>query len=222
LEASTVPQPGLATPGGYLTVKSSIPHPDKWSEFYQFVDANPERSPRDIGEPCGLKQAAVSRRWIASKLAQFTPGEPESAPNDAIQRIETVHSGSPDGAPTTALQRVDYRGAPSGAPGLPDIARPSDLDELKTRVSVIEAFIATLQQQPTYHPGSPNGAPVVHPVHSGAPSGSPTHQRGFVMADTLCEAIHAYATAHHRPVQDVLDLAWRRFCAQVGQEVGRA
>jgi hypothetical protein len=91
---------------------------------------------------------------------------------------------------------------------LPDIARQRDLGELKARVSVIEACIAILHQQLTYLPD--------------APSGAPTHQRGFVMADDLCEAIHAYATAHHRQVKDVLDLAWRRFCAQVGQEVGRA
>ena len=107
----------------------SIPHPDQRREWYPFVDANPERSPRDMGE-------------------------------------------------------------------------------LKARVSVIEACIAILHQQLTYLPD--------------APSGAPTHQRGFVMADDLCEAIHAYATAHHRQVKDVLDLAWRRVWAQVGQEVGRA
>jgi hypothetical protein len=40
----------------------SIPRPDTGSAWYPFVDANPERSPRDIGEHCGLTHAAVSRR----------------------------------------------------------------------------------------------------------------------------------------------------------------
>ena len=108
---------------------SSLPRPDQWSAWYSFVDTNPERSPRDMGEPFGLTHAAVSRRLTARTLAPCPHGAPERAPDDAIQRIETVHSGAPDGAP---------------------------------------------------------------------------------------------ATAHHRPVKDVLDLAWRRVWAQVGQEVGRA
>ena len=107
----------------------------------------------------------------------------------------------------TTLQRVDYIGEP-GAPGLPDIARQTDLDNLKTRVEVLETFIAKLHQPVAYLPGSPNGLP-----------GSPTHKRGFVMADDLFQAIHTYATAHHLQVKDVVDLALRRFFAQVGQEV---
>jgi hypothetical protein len=106
-------------------VTSSLPHPDQWSAWDPCVDANPERSPRDIGEPFGLTHAAVSRRLTARTRAPCTHG----APDDAIQRIATVHSGAPNGAP---------------------------------------------------------------------------------------------ATAHHRQVKDVLDLAWRRVWAQVGQEVGRA
>lgn len=171
----------------------SIPHPDKWSEWYQFVDANPERSPREIGEPFGFMPAAGSRRWTAHTLAPFTHGEPERAPDDAIQRIATVHSGAPDGSSTTAV---------------PDLARPRDVGELKARVRVMEALLAPMHQQLTYLPD--------------APSGAPTHQRGFVMADDLWEAIHAYATAHHRPVKDVLALALPRVLAQMGQEVGRA
>jgi hypothetical protein len=107
---------------------SSLPHPDQWSAWYPFVDAHPERSPRDIGEHCGLTHAAVSRRLTTRTRAPFPHGAPERAPDDAIQRIATVHSGSPDGSP---------------------------------------------------------------------------------------------ATAHHQPVKDVLELAWRRVCAQVGQKVGR-
>jgi hypothetical protein len=150
-------------------VQSNIPHPDTGSAWYLFVDANPERSPRDIGEHFGLKPAAGSRRLTTRTLAPFAHGEPESAPA---------------------------------------IARQSNVDERKTHVSVIEALLATLHQQPLYRPD--------------APSGAPTYQRGFVMADDLREAIHTYATAHPRPVKDVLDLALHRVLAQVGQEVGRA
>ena len=89
-----------------------------------------------------------------------------------------------------------------------DIARQTDLDNLKTRVEILETFIARLHQPSTYLPGSPSGSP-----------GSPTHKRGFVMADDLFQAIHTYATAHHLQVKDVLDLALRRFFSQVGQEV---
>ncbi len=62
---------------------------------------------------------------------------------------EVTGHGSPQSEPTTTLQRVEYLGEPDGSPGLPDIARQSDLDHLKTRVDVLEAFIATLQQQPS-------------------------------------------------------------------------
>ena len=148
---------------------SSLPRPDQWSAWYSFVDTNPERSPRDMGEPFGLTHAAVSRRLTACTLAPCTHGAPERAPA---------------------------------------IARQSNVNERKTHVSVIEALLAPLHQQLTYLPD--------------APSGAPTYQRGFVTADDLWEAIHAYATAHHRPVKDVLDLAWRRVWAQVGQKVGRA
>lgn len=125
-----------------------------------------------------------------------------------------VHLSEPQSEPTTAPvvhPTVHY--------GSPDIARQSDVDALATRVEVLEAFIATLQQHPTYPSGSPNGSPMVHPVHSGSPGGSPTHKRGFVMADDLFDAIHTYAKAHHLQVKDVLDTALRRFFAQVGEEV---
>jgi hypothetical protein len=203
-----------------VSVRPTIPHADKLSEFYQYVDAHPTLSQREIGEHFGIKQAAVSRRLTARKHAGFTNGEPVSEP-ETSPAIQTVHPSSPEGSPTTALQRVEYRGEPGLPTGLPDIARQSDLDEIKTRVSVLEAFIATLQQQPPYFPGSPGGSPTVHPtVHPSLPSGSPsspTHKRGFVMADDLFEAIHTYASSHHLQVKDVVDTALRRFFAEVGE-----
>jgi hypothetical protein len=127
------------------------------------------------------------------QLAPFTHGQPASAPENAIQRIERVHSGAPDGSPATTL---------------PDIARQRDWGEIKACASVLDAWIATLQLQLTSLPDAPNGAP--------------THTRGFVMADDFCEAIHPDATAPHLQVTDVLDRALHRFVAPVGPEVGHA
>ena len=188
---------------------ASIPQKD-WP-YYKAEYAAKRMSQGAIAKELDITQGAVSRRFKKMDKADGD-GSPQSepgAPNGHTQAIETVHSGSPSGSPTTALQRVEYTGEPSGEPGLPDIASQTDLDNLKTRVEVLETFIARLHQPAAYLPGSPNGSP-----------GAPTHKRGFVMADDLFHAIHTYATAHHLQVKDVLDLALRRFFAQVGQEVG--
>jgi hypothetical protein len=149
------------------------------------------QSQGQVQRSTGVPQPTISR-WLTKRRTGGAPSEPVSAP--------TVH-------PT-----VHY--------GSPDIARQTDLADLTTRVSVLEAFIATLQQQQIPLPGSPNGSPTVHrTVHPGSPSGAPTHKRGFVLADDLFEAIHTYAKTHHLQVKDVLDLALRTFFAQVGEEV---
>jgi hypothetical protein len=46
-------------------VTCNLPHTEKWSKWYQFMEANPELSPCDIGKHIGPKQAAVSRRLTA-------------------------------------------------------------------------------------------------------------------------------------------------------------
>ncbi len=62
---------------------------------------------------------------------------------------------------------------------------------------------------------------MVHQVHSGSPGGSPTHKRGFVLADDLWDAIHTYADAHHWQIAQVVDVALRAFFAGVAAEVRR-
>ena len=188
--------------------KPNIPQKD-WS-YYKAEYKAGRLSQGAIAKELDITQSAVSKQFKRMDKAAdggAPPSEP-GAPDKETQAIETVHSGLPSGEPTTALQRLDYIGEPDGSPGLPDIARQTDLDNLKTRVEVLETFIAKLHQPGAYLSGSPNGLP-----------GSPTHKRGFVMADDLFEAIHTYATAHHLQVKDVVDLALRRFFAQVGQEV---
>jgi hypothetical protein len=169
---------------------------------------NEGKSFREVAELLDSNYAAVYRAYQTATVSGSPQSEP-GAPDEALQPIEAVHSGAPDGSPTTALQPMEYMGEPGSPTGSLDIARQTDLDNLKTRVEVLETFIARLHQPAAYLPGSQNGSP-----------GSPTHKRGFVMADDLFDAIHTYATAHHLQVKDVLDLALRRFFAQVGQEVG--
>jgi hypothetical protein len=119
-----------------------------------------------------------------------------------------------------ALQRIEYGGEPGLPNGLPTIAMQSEVDNLKTRVGVLEAFFATIQRQPAFLPSSPPQ------FTDSSPGGSPTttHKRGFVRTDDVKHAIHSYAGAHHRQIFEVVDQALREFFAHRGwrgQEVGR-
>jgi hypothetical protein len=187
---------------------TSIPQRD-WPYYKSEYDAG-RMSQGAIAKELSITQSAVSKRFKAMDKAAAN-GSPDSgpgAPNELPTPLETVHPSSPEGSPTAALQPMEYMGEPGSPTGSLDIARQTDLDNLKTRVEILETFIARLHQPSTYLPGSPSGSP-----------GSPTHKRGFVMADDLFQAIHTYATAHHLQVKDVLDLALRRFFAQVGEAV---
>jgi hypothetical protein len=187
--------------------ETSIPQRD-WP-FYKSEYDTGRMSQGAIAKELSITQSAVSKHFkqMDREAAKGSPDSEPGEPDEAPLPIEAVHSGSP-GSPTTALQPMEYHGEPGSPAGSLDIARQTDLDNLKMRVEVLETFIARLHQPAAYLPGSPNGSP-----------GSPTHKRGFVMADDLFEAIHTYATAHHLQVKDVLDLALRRFFAQVGEEV---
>jgi hypothetical protein len=192
-----------------------MPHhgPEVTRNVFELLDAG--KTEGEVQRLTGVPQPTQSR-WLKQRRIKGEPSEPPGEPDEAPQPIATVHPSEPPGEPITALQRVELLGEP-GEPGLPDIARQSDLDDLKTRAEVLEAFIASLRQQPTMLPGSPNGSPVVHPVHSNSPSGSPTHKRGFVLAVDLWEAIHRYADTHHRQIAQVVDLVLRTFFAAQGK-----
>jgi hypothetical protein len=159
---------------------------------------------------------------LATPTSPGEPSEPPGEPDERPQPPAMVHPSEPNSEPSTALQRVELMGEP-GEPGLPDIARQSDLDALKARVDMLEAFITILQQERKPPSGLPNGAPpsapTVHPAHQGLPSGTPTHKRGFVMADNLFEAIHAFADARYLQVKDALDLLVRTGLAAHGKAV---
>ena len=108
--------------------------------------------------------------------------------------------GSNHSAVYRLLNQSTPDSAPSGEPGSPR------LDDIEQRLSVVEVFTATLQRQPLPLNGSPHGSP---PVNR-----SPTHKRGFVLADDLFHAIHAFAKTEQIQVKQVLDLALREFFAR--------
>jgi hypothetical protein len=133
-----------------MTDTISIPQPD-WPYYKTEYDAG-RMSQGAIAKQLGISQSAVSRRFTRMDR-EAVDGSPDSEPGEPDElptRIETVHSGSPDGSPTTALQPMEYRGELGSPGGLPDIARQTDLDNLKTRVEVLETFIARLHQPAAY------------------------------------------------------------------------
>jgi hypothetical protein len=77
--------------------------------------------------------------------------------------------------------------------------------EFEARLSVVEAFIATLQRKPL----PVNGAPRT-------PNGAPHRKRGFVITQDLSERIDAYAAHYRLRVMDLLDTALREFFAARG------
>jgi hypothetical protein len=107
------------------------------------------------------------------------------------------------------VDRQEIVGEPIGAPDSAPYGAPR-LNDLEARVSVLEAFIATLQRQPAQMIGAPNGA-----LRS-APN-TPTKKRGFVIACDLSDALDAYAERSELRVSDILDMALRRYLAGEGE-----
>jgi hypothetical protein len=108
-----------------------------------------------------------------------------------------------------ALERREVVGEPIGAPDSAPHSAPR-LNDLEARVSVLEAFIATLQRQPPQTVGAPNGTLRSAPTTA-------TKKRGFVIACDLSDALDAYAEASGLQVRDILDMALRRYLAGEGE-----
>jgi hypothetical protein len=87
------------------------------------------------------------------------------------------------------------------------------LNDLEARVSLLEAFIATLQRQLPQMVGTLNGALRSAPTTA-------TKKRGFVIACDLSDALDAYAEASGLQLRDILDMALRRYLADVVGEGG--
>ena len=109
--------------------------------------------------------------------------------------------------------------APERISALPVHYDASELEDVKSRLDTLEAFMSAMQAQQRISalPAHPNA-----PVHRIAPDRTepPTWvNRGTHLAADMVEAIKAYATEHRMEIREVIDLALRNFFAGVGEEV---
>jgi hypothetical protein len=147
----------------------------------------------------------MSQRGLSQRRTSATP---DKASVDALRAQGLSYHAIAEqlGSNYSAVYRLVNQSAPDSAPS-GELWSPR-LDDLEQRLSVVEVFIATPQRQPLPLNGSPHGSlPVNH---------SPTHKRGFVLADDLFHSIHAYAKTEQIQVKQVLDLALREFFARRG------
>jgi len=172
------------------------------------------KDPQFQAQVLALARQGVKRRPIAAQL-----GTSLGTVNRAYDAVtangdHSAPESAPESAPTAALTAQEVVGEPVGAPDSAPYGAPR-LNALEACVSVLEAFIATLQRQSPQMIGAPNGA-----LRS-APN-TPTKKRGFVIACNLSDALDAYAEASGLQVRDILDMALRRYLADVvGEEVHR-
>jgi hypothetical protein len=156
-----------------------------------------------FAESIGLSQPAFSHRKKKRHLEELNPsanGAPPSAPESA----PLVPIGD------TMPERLEVVGEPMGAPDSAPESAPR-LHDLEARVSVLEAFIATMQRQSGALGGALRSAPTLA-----------TKKRGFVIACDLSDALDHYAEMSGLQVRDILDMALRRYLADVaGEEVHR-
>jgi hypothetical protein len=155
----------------------------------------------------GVPQPTISN-WV--KARRHTTGNPEHT-----NGIPAVYHDETSGIPP-------IHGIPSGETGIPDTRWRQTIE---SRLDVIESFIAAAQERtrgipgiPDSIPGIPQSIPAI-PSNTGTPP--PTKKHSFVIALDLLDHINAYADAHHIEIKAVLDLALRRFFAEVGPEVRR-
>jgi hypothetical protein len=109
--------------------------------------------------------------------------------------------------------------APERISALPVHYDASELEDVKSRLATLEAFMAAMQAQQRISalPAHPNA-----PVHRIAPERTepPTWvNRGTHLAADMVEAVKAYAAEHRMEIREVIDLALRSFFAEVGEEV---
>jgi transcriptional regulator with XRE-family HTH domain len=113
----------------------SIAHPDKLSEFYQFVDAHSNLTQRQIAAHFDISQTTVSR-WLAARASApvngTAPREPAKTPT-ALQRIEIV------GTPVSAHDTADLKAQID--------VLAAHVKDLQVHRLEIDAWIATLQAQ---------------------------------------------------------------------------
>lgn len=107
--------------------------------------------------------------------------------------------------------------APERISALPVHYDASELEDVKSRLDTLEAFMSAMQAQQRISalPAHPNA-----PAHHSAPERTEPPQwvnRGTHLAADMVEAVKAYATEHRMEIREVIDLALRVFF--VSQEV---
>jgi hypothetical protein len=167
---------------------------------------------RAVADAIGWSFAHTRCKLVASAADGIERGQPTDVAtgNGHLPAVSpTVYPSHPEHTQVTPV-------SPDISPGgVPDIARQRDVDDLKRRVEVLEAFIATLQQCHT--PVSLNGIPGIPHLTDGTPP--PTTKHSFVIAVDLLDTLQRYAAAHHLEIKAALDLALRTFFAQAGEGV---
>lgn len=163
----------------------------------------------------GLSQSAVSR----------AVGCHQSYVNKLLRkRREAVSNGHP-ADPPTALQPVELVGEPvSDSPAHSDaserISASERIDsallrEHDSRIAVLEAFMATLQQA-AHHSAPERISASAHADASQRMEPVVWVNRGTHLAADMIERVKAYATQHRLEMREVIDVALRRFFAVEG------
>jgi hypothetical protein len=198
-----------------------MPHygPDVINEVLALIDSG--KTQGEVSRERHIPQPTISR-WLKERRA---PHHPERNPAD-------VPVSGDDATPAPAIPN-ETPGDPERNGHLPAIPTPShpvavpsqpiavasqpiavDVDDLKGRVAILEAFMAAMQAQQCIvaMPSQPIAA---QPVAVHRSEQIPWVSRGLQMATDMAEAIDTYATEHRLEKREVLDLALRTFFAQV-------
>jgi hypothetical protein len=172
--------------------------PEQWAQYDRLKDDPQHYSSRAIVKMMDLPYA---RAWRAVQarlpvpLNGTAPSVPASTP--------------------TALERTIVKGEPvSTLPEYPSTPAyyhlQHQVDALQQQVEVLTAFMATIQQHPTYDPRSTPSIPEYSTPRAWKKS-------GVEYAADMPDQLGAYAKAHGMQVREVVDLALRRLFAAEGR-----
>jgi hypothetical protein len=147
-----------------------------------------------LSQSAAAKQLGLPQKTLWHAMRMSAPAVHHSAPAPSPNRDDvTVRTDDP---------------SPLSAPEV----HPSTLAlaALESRLSVVEAFIATLQREPAYLPTNGHGAPAVH--HS-APAPRRWQKTGAEFDATQRAQLQTYAKAHGLQVREVVYEALSAFFA---------
>ena len=109
--------------------------------------------------------------------------------------------------------------APERISALPVHYDASEMDDIKSRLATLEAFMSALQEQQRISalPAHQNAS--AHPIASQRTEPPTWVSRGMHVSTDMLERIDAYAAAHRLEKREVLDRILHTFFAQVGEAV---